>query len=789
MDIDLHEYLDNFECRSHVIDDVLETSYNEAARVMSPLGVKTYLDGAVALCRLGKGEDMLVTFLEEMPLVAKEVGEEVVGDIVIAAMKMASQTSGTVIALMLSSMPLAAKRLGDADLVRGYIDVLQKMMANAPRGMRPMLEHLDLLLSKLTLGGLRRWIMYGAETYRRDFKQQMAYFNLESQDALSILERERRGTLFVDTHRKLSFYLRAFWNRDFFLRPTSGDFENREGYRPYIDKGVIHIPDAYDDDETASGLERYRATCAHAAAHIAYTTSAISAEGLNPLQMAAVAQFEDARIEAKAIGEFPGLRDLWKKLHPAPTANDNDMKGVHPFIQDLMRLSRALLDDSDYDPGRPYIKEWVQRFKDEFVKDPDNNQIAWDLGVTFMGRVQSETGVTLSAAAVKDVPILYRDDNRIIWEFAEIDWEAEGDDYVPASMREQQVRKQVSLMELVNEIDSELTGGTADEIWVYSEELFPYEDEGVSYNEMEGKEPVSPPYHYPEWDYQVQVYRPDWATVYERRQGRQPADVVNDILLEYKPVASRLKRVIDMLQPQGMQRLKKQEEGDELDIDAAISAMVDLRMGTTPDQRINIQHKRHTRDVSVLLLTDMSESTNEFVRGSDKTVLRLTQEATSLLSWAIDGIGDNFAIHGFASDSRHDVQYYRYKDFGMPWDDFAKQRVAGMRGGLSTRMGAAMRHAGNHHLLRQGSAKKLLLVLTDGEPADIDVQDPQHLRFDTKKAVEELNAKGIMTYCITLDPNADSYVKRIFGEGRYTVVDNVERLPERLPNLFMSLTK
>ena len=146
-----------------------------------------------------------------------------------------------------------------------------------------------------------------------------------------------------------------------------------------------------------------------------------------------------------------------------------------------------------------------------------------------------------------------------------------------------------------------------------------------------------------------------------------------------------------------------------------------------------------------------------------------------------------FAIHGFASDGRHDVQYYRFKDFAQHFDDEAKSRLAGMKGGLSTRMGAALRHAG-HHLLKQQEKRKLILLVTDGEPADVDERDPQHLRHDTKKAVEELYSKGVLSYCLTLDPNADDYVKRIFGANNYTIIDNVNRLPEKLPTLFASLT-
>jgi nitric oxide reductase activation protein len=184
---------------------------------------------------------------------------------------------------------------------------------------------------------------------------------------------------------------------------------------------------------------------------------------------------------------------------------------------------------------------------------------------------------------------------------------------------------------------------------------------------------------------------------------------------------------------------------------------------------------------------DLSESTNEVVTGSDKTILDLTREAATLVATAINGIGDPFALHGFASDGRHDVQYFRFKDFNQRFDDEAKARLAGIQGALSTRMGAAMRHAGQH-LLKQPERRKLLLLVTDGEPADIDERDPQHLRHDTRKAVEELYSKGVMSYCLTLDPNADRYVKRIFGANNYTIIDNVQKLPEKLPVLFATLT-
>jgi nitric oxide reductase activation protein len=237
-----------------------------------------------------------------------------------------------------------------------------------------------------------------------------------------------------------------------------------------------------------------------------------------------------------------------------------------------------------------------------------------------------------------------------------------------------------------------------------------------------------------------------------------------------------------------MQRLRRQEDGDELDINAAIRAMVDIRTGQQPDTRIMMRYKRNVRDLAVMVLLDMSESANDKVRGQEYSIMDLTRSATVLLSDALDRIGDPFALHGFCSDGRHDVHYYRFKDFDQPYNDLVKARLAGMQGSYSTRMGAALRHAGEY-LAQQHKNKKILFIITDGEPADNDTRDPQYLRHDAKRAVEELARNGVSTYALSLDPHADQYVSRIFGANNFTVLDQVERLPEKLPMLYMGLTR
>ncbi len=759
--------------------EVLQSAWYEAARVFSPQGLENYVQGARALKNLGRGSELVISFIQSAPGIAKEIGEDAVVGLLDTLMALASKTSGSVLETIVSSAPTAAKRLGDAALFRAYLQLINTLLNQVPRGLRPMLENLETLLGQLTLGGMRRWATWGAHAHKTNFEGQVSYFSLKSKESLAMLQKERKGTLFVDVQRRINMYLRALWARDFFMRPTSGDFETREGYKPYIEDYFMHLPDAFDDvaggDGTVSGLELYRATAAHCAAHLVYTREPISAEALNPLQMAVISVIEDGRIEALAIRAFPGLRQRWARLH---TAQAGQASTVGDYLN---RLARALL-DGDYRDDDAWVANGRALFSQAAGRLSDNT-ISWEIGVALAHELMQKHLAFNPRTDVLSAP--YRDDNRYFWEFEEFDFDksqAAGFETV------KQVRKHVSVMEFANEIDVETAGDDAEEIWVMSEEFFPYEDNGISYNESEGKEPVSEPFHYAEWDYQIQLERPAWATILEKRPKVGDLQVIDQITADNKRIASRLKFLLDAMQPQGVQRIRKLEDGDEIDINAAISGMIDFRMGIQPDPRIMMRSVRKVRDISVLVLLDLSESTNEKVLGQDQTVLGLTRQACVLLSDAIHKIGDPFSIHGFCSDGRHDVEYYRFKDFDQPYNDEPKSRLAGMTGQLSTRMGAAMRHA-THYLRGQRSSKKLLMVITDGEPADIDVRDPQYLRYDAKKAVEDAARKGITTFCMTLDPRADQYVSRIFGAKNYMVVDHVERLPEKLPLLYAGLTR
>ena len=774
MAVELEKYQDILDELGDHAGEVLRASWTEAARVFTPRGLEAYLQGAKNLKSLGRGTDLVVSFIQSAPAIAHEIGEDAVSDLLSTAIKMYSKTSAAVISLIFSSSPVAAARLGDLELFRSYLHLLDTLLAQAPRGVRPMLDQLGTLLGQLTLGGLRRWALWGAHAHKTDFEAQQLYFGLQSPESLGVLQKERKGTLFIDVQRRIGMYLRALWARDFYMRPTSGDFELREGYRPYIEGYIVHLPDAYDDHPACSGLELYRAAAAHAACHVVYTTTQFDNAGLSILQVALIGLVEDARVETLALKHFPGLKQTWLPLHTATPA-----AGVAAGAL-MARLARAWL-DPDYRDDHPWVVLGRQLFN-EHASHLQSTEMSRDIGLQLSTEILALDVVYSSANDVADIP--YRDDNRYLWEFADLLETGQ----VVAGVRVQQVRKYASLMEMLNTLDVPGASDDAGEVWVLATEFFRDADPTTSVNQKEGREPPPQPFHYAEWDYQMQLERPAWCTVLEKRA--QPGDIaiIDEIVVKHKPIIRRLKFLIEALQPQGVQRIRKQEDGDEIDLNAAVRAMIEMRMGEQPDPRIMLRNVRKVRDLSVLLLIDLSASTNDVVRGSDTTVLQLAREATVLLADALDKIGDPFALHGFDSNGRHDVEYYHFKDFDAPYDDKAKARLAGMRGELSTRMGAAMRHAGSI-LKRQPSHKKLLLVVTDGEPADNDVRDPQYLRLDARKSVEELARNGINTYCLSLDPGADQYVSRIFGAKNYMVVDHVQRLPEKLPLLYMGLTR
>ncbi|MBI3093747.1 MAG: nitric oxide reductase activation protein NorD [Rhodocyclales bacterium] len=747
------------DCGLAPVAEVFEECIYAALASFSKPQLDAYLEAARVIGKLGRGAEPLLAFLEEWPTVVAAASgdqEPLLPQVMGVIRAMQKSPNSKAITPFLQTLAAVARRLQSAEQIEVYLDITLNLMARTTGsihghhttfpspGLPHFLEQAPRLLGLLSTAGLRNWTDYGIRNYANHPERQIDYFSLQSADSHAVLQRERHGTLFADVERKLDLYLRALWRDTEQLVPYSTAFDELRKPIPYFDKLGMRVPDVFDDVQgprgAVGGLERYRAVLAHMAGHRRWSSSII-ADNYSPFQRMAVEFFEDCRVETLLIREYPGLRRIFLALHPFPGEAECDPETTSCLRHRLAMMSYALL-DPQHPYTNPQLLEFTARFHETLSDRVSSTQEMADLALSYVARTRRQSD-QLARVHFANTVIDYRDDNRHLWQYIE-----DSDD----------------------------------------EEFF---DDPDKQNKKPAEVQSLPPRRYPEWDYQSQTYRPDWVSVYEALHPSGNSADIDRLLEKHAALAKRLKRLLDLLKPQDKVRIRYQEEGSDLDLDIAIGSLIDYKSGATPDPRINMSHRTDGRNIEVLLLLDLSASLNERVgaggTANGQTVLELSQEAVSLLAWAIDHLGDAYAIAGFHSNTRHEVRYQHIKGFSERWDDTVKARLAAMEAGWSTRMGAALRHAG-HYLQHRKADKKILLLLTDGEPADIDVTDPGHLRSDARKAVEELAAQGVTSFCLSLDPKADEYVREIFGK-RWRVLDRIERLPEALPSLYLELTR
>jgi hypothetical protein len=747
--------------REHL--ELVRAAWPEARAALGPQGLETYLRAVRSLESIGVTWAAIVTFLREAPRVAREVGADAIAPLVESALTVYGYSDQAAMDALFAAAPVAARRLREPRRFAAFLDVVGDLAGKAPRGLKPMLGQLDVLLAHLDVNDLRTWALMGVQAHANDLFAQENWFDLRTTESRFFLRAEG-GVQFADLRRRLALGLRALWNQSTELRPFHVTLQQT---RTYLSNVGVHLPDAWRAASGERGADLYRAAVAHAAAHLAFSPRIpMKRAGLRPIQVVLVGLLEDARVELLACREMPGLRRLWLKFHEAHSG-----EGAVTFAGLAVRLARALLD-----PGYRDDSPWVQKACRLFF-DPANELS--DTGMprrlgSLLGNDIGQMRLQFNSRTWVIEP-LYRDDNAFLWE---PEGEPEGQAMATEVMLVQPDPVQDEDGQTIEERrDDALDAG-----------MKPVGDDASENAEAGEAIDVVRVVKHPEWDYLISLSRPQWVTVQERHAPPGDPGVVDDILARNADLLERLDRLIRGSLVRKPVKLRKQMEGDRFDLDAVVAAVTDLRQGRTPDPRVHVRVDRRDRDLAVLVLLDLSESTNDVVKACNASVLSLAREATVLLSTAMEKIGDSFAVHGFCSNGRDEVNYLRFKDFGSPFDEIARARLAGMRGSLSTRMGAAIRH-GARWLKGRSADRRLILLITDGEPHDIDVHDRQYLMFDAKKAVEEGSRQGVLTYCMSVDPRADAYVSRIFGARNFMVVDHVNRLPEKLPGLYLRLTR
>ena len=292
-------------------------------------------------------------------------------------------------------------------------------------------------------------------------------------------------------------------------------------------------------------------------------------------------------------------------------------------------------------------------------------------------------------------------------------------------------------------------------------------------------------YLYHEWDYRTQRYRNNYSRVTESSITAASVSFVEGVLRERCGIIKEVRRKFEMLTPD-VKLMSRQIDGECIDIDAAVEAAVDLEAGRQPSEKLYTSYINTERDLSVLFLVDLSMSTDAWI--NDRRVIDHEKEALVVLCEALDKLRDRYAIYGFSGKTHKGSRFFHIKGFKEQYDRKVKSRIGGLIPCQYTRMGPAIRHAAEI-LKKQSSKVKLLFLISDGKPNDIDAYEGRYGVEDSRMAVREAEGWGIVPFCLTVDNAAHEYLGHIFGERNHAVLSGVERLIKKLPELYARIIK
>lgn len=291
----------------------------------------------------------------------------------------------------------------------------------------------------------------------------------------------------------------------------------------------------------------------------------------------------------------------------------------------------------------------------------------------------------------------------------------------------------------------------------------------------------------PEWDYRKRLLRADHVRLTELAPAPEdPRAAAVALPPHLRTTARRLQRQFAALMP-ARRWIKAQPEGSELDLDAVVRAATDRATGRHPSDQLHLALHRRERDLACLALADLSLSTDAWV-SSEARVIDVIRDALLLFGETLAQGGDRFALCGFSSVKRSNVRFHRLKDFDQRFDDQVRGRLMAIKPGYYTRLGAAIRHA-SQLLAAQPAARRMLLILSDGKPNDLDLYDGRYGIEDSRVAIVEARARGIVPFCVTIDREGAGYLPHLFGPAGYAVIRKPEELPARLPLFYAQLTR
>ena len=619
-------------------------------------------------------------------------------------------------------------------------------------------KRLSYFLDMMSADALGRWILAGWRCHATDLTKQRAWFRLDDPQAITALHGESGAQslqealpaleLLINGLRETTRPATHFASASPLLVQAHQQTElNAPRLRPVLTSTHLLVPNDYTVlDGTGERFRLYCAAVAHAVAHLRYSIPARAVRTLKPMGIAVVSAIEDARVEHLLLRDFPGVRGWFvDSLATPPDLGDLSFTAL------LSRLDRVLIDATSTDDNY-WVNKARRLFDETMVVAGLEDYDAFRAVASILANDLGQMRVRINPQQYV-VPAPYRDDNSFLWDYGEP--KTPPDDNV--DLRTRGARAPIDLMPQQNEPTEQTAGAAEMELGRFS---------------------------YPEWDRRIERLRPDWCTVIEKLPAWQGINNAQNS-------PGRSERLSPIALPHAIRfsrtrRLRRQAEGDDVDLNAAIDVMVQRRSQLQPESRPFMRAGKAQVLSSILVLLDLSESTNDRVNSAAMSLLDIEKQAALWLAKSVLQGADRLAVHGFSSNTRDEVYYYRLLEFGSALTSASHGMISEVQARYSTRMGAALRHA-TMLLQQEPHSQRAILLVTDGAPSDIDVHDPHYLTEDARVAVIEARNAGVQTHCIAVDAGDDSYVRRIFGWRNFSMVQVAYNLPVQLQRACLRL--
>ena len=648
-------------------------------------------------------------------------------------------------------------------------------------------SHVSQAFKLMDSDGVTQWIIEAMDIYDRQGLYPGSASFREAKRFADRLSQKRHSVSFGDVVGILNKYVKGVSGRELEIRADN---------EAWTDTETLFLPELVNQfDSERLNFQLYKATGAFLLAQTLFGTFRVDVHTGIPVVCTAITKFQD---QARALRLFEAVEEI-RLL--------NRMKGELPGLVRQMNELKTLSETLPDIDGIDSLLEQVQK-PDSDVLDSlavtqqlYNQKLTLSGPVCYQGMIDLERVRQVAKQRVEIEKEKFRTDLAMLAEGIVSEFETE----------DEQVEDQVNRVSITTQPDSDETGEWEMTLTIDGQPVVPPDDvmqtaksiiqdfgeipedylvpagDGQYRQDSQVEEDrnekansgAEETYFYDEWDYRRRHYRKNWCVLRELEMHPSSESVVETILEKYSHLVRDIRKSFEALRGDD-RMLRRQKNGDDIDIDAVVESYVDVFEGNELTDRLFIKSRKLERDLAVIFMVDVSGSTKGWINDAER-------ESLVLLSEALQALGDRYAIYGFSGMTRKRCELYRIKTFEESYDSKVKARIAGIRPQDYTRMGVTIRHLSDK-LLNVDAKTRVLITISDGKPDDYDGYRGEYGIEDTRQALMEAKHAGIHPFCITIDSQAHDYLPHMYGHVNYTMVNDVRKLPLKVSDIYRKLT-